>query len=150
MCSEVSVNSPGNPWSTWVVKKQMEAAVWRICRKGRFWRLLLAVRTVALTFVAARPQRMHGAVQWCGLLLPMFRGRHGTCAKTDEPIEIPFLGWTRYSGEPKKPWLCPHTGANGVSWPPGKMDEKLKSENMQKEKFSMFMLYFDSNHGRQV
>jgi len=30
------------------------------------------------------------------------------------------------------------------------MDEKLKSENMQKEKFSMFMLYFDSNHGRQV
>jgi len=30
------------------------------------------------------------------------------------------------------------------------MDEKLKSENMQKEQFSMFMLYFDSNHGRQV
>jgi len=30
------------------------------------------------------------------------------------------------------------------------MDEKLKSENMQKEQFSMFMLYFKSNHGRQV
>jgi len=30
------------------------------------------------------------------------------------------------------------------------MDEKLKSENMQKEEFSMFMLYFDSNNGRQV
>jgi len=30
------------------------------------------------------------------------------------------------------------------------MDEKLKSENMQKEQFSMFMLYFDSNHGRQM
>jgi len=31
------------------------------------------------------------------------------------------------------------------------MDEKLKSENMQKkEKFSMFMLYFESNQGRQV
>jgi len=30
------------------------------------------------------------------------------------------------------------------------MDEKLKSENMQKEQFSMFMLYFESNHGRQV
>jgi len=28
-----------------------------------------------------------------------------------------------------KPW---NIGANGVSWPPGKMDEKLKSENMQK------------------
>jgi len=28
-----------------------------------------------------------------------------------------------------------HMGANGVSWPPGKMDEKLKSENMQKEQF---------------
>jgi len=30
------------------------------------------------------------------------------------------------------------------------MDEKLKSENMQKEQFSMFMLYFESNPGRQV
>jgi len=33
---------------------------------------------------------------------------------------------------------------------PGKMDKKLKSENMQKEQFSMFMLYFESNQGRQV
>jgi len=32
-----------------------------------------------------------------------------------------------------------------------KMDEKLKSENMQKEhQFSMFMLYFESNQDRQV
>jgi len=31
--------------------------------------------------------------------------------------------------------------------PPGKMDEKLKSENMQKEQFSK---YFESNQGRQV
>jgi len=31
------------------------------------------------------------------------------------------------------------------------MDEKLKSENMEKkEQFSMFMLYFESNQGRQV
>jgi len=30
------------------------------------------------------------------------------------------------------------------------MDEKLKSENTQKEQFSMFMLYFESNQGRQV
>jgi len=30
------------------------------------------------------------------------------------------------------------------------MDEKIKSENMQKEQFSMFMLYFESNQGRQV
>jgi len=30
------------------------------------------------------------------------------------------------------------------------MDEKLKNENMQKEQFSMFMLYFESNQGRQV
>ena len=40
-------------------------------------------------------------------------------------------------------WLCvicrdnrqhgrPHIGANGVSWPPKKMNEKLKSKNMQK------------------
>jgi len=33
----------------------------------------------------------------------------------------------------------------GSGDPPGKMDEKLKSENMQKEQFSMFMLYFESN-----
>jgi len=36
----------------------------------------------------------------------------------------------------KRPFIYihgrPHTGANGVSWPPWKMDEKLKSENMQK------------------
>jgi len=30
------------------------------------------------------------------------------------------------------------------------MDEKLKSVNMQKDEFSMFMLYFESNQGRQV
>ena len=28
----------------------------------------------------------------------------------------------------------PHLGANTVSWPPGKMDRKLKSENMQKRR----------------
>jgi len=30
------------------------------------------------------------------------------------------------------------------------MDKNLKSENGQKEQFSMFMLYFESNQGRQV
>jgi len=31
------------------------------------------------------------------------------------------------------------------------MDKKLESENMQKkEQFSMFVLYFESNQGRQV
>jgi len=30
------------------------------------------------------------------------------------------------------------------------MDEKLKSENMQEQQFSMFMLYFESNQGRQM
>jgi len=30
------------------------------------------------------------------------------------------------------------------------MDEKLKSKNIQKQQFSMFMLYFESNQGRQV
>jgi len=39
----------------------------------------------------------------------------------------------------------------GSAEPPGKMDEKLKSENMQKkEQFSVFILYFESNQGRQV
>jgi len=32
----------------------------------------------------------------------------------------------------------------------GKMDEQLKSKNTQKEQFSMFMLYLESNQGRQV
>jgi len=30
------------------------------------------------------------------------------------------------------------------------MHEKLKKENMQKDQFSMIMLYFESNQGRQV
>ena len=58
----------------------------------------------------------------------------------------------------------PHIGANGVSCPPVKMDEKLKSESMQKKssflnggwgggeliRVIMFMLYFESNQGMQV
>jgi len=45
----------------------------------------------------------------------------------------------------------PHIGANGVSRSPGKIDEKLKSENMQERAvFYMFMLYSESNQGRQV
>jgi len=38
----------------------------------------------------------------------------------------------------------------GSADPLEKMNEKLKSENMQKEQFSMFMLYFHSNQGRQA
>jgi len=34
--------------------------------------------------------------------------------------------------------------------PSEKWIKKLKSENMQKEQFSMFVLYFESNQGRQV
>jgi len=41
-------------------------------------------------------------------------------------------------------------GQMGSGDPPGKMDEKLKCKNMQKQQFSMFMLYFESNQGRQV
>jgi len=41
-----------------------------------------------------------------------------------------------------------------VSWhvdPPGKIDEKIKKQkHAKKQQFSMFMLYFESNHGRQV
>jgi len=36
----------------------------------------------------------------------------------------------------------------GSADPPGKMDEKLKSENIQKEQFPMFMLYFQSKSGQ--
>ena len=46
-------------------------------------------------------------------------------------------------------WASAHRG----KWDqltPCKMDEKLKSENVQKEQFSMFMLYFKSNQDTHV
>jgi len=48
------------------------------------------------------------------------------------------------------PWASAHRGKWGQLTPPGKIDEKLKSENMQKQQFYMFMLYFESNQGRLV
>jgi len=63
--------------------------------------------------------------------------------RSKRPNQTQSNGWTQPHGRP-------HMGANGVSWPPGKMAEKLKSENMQKEQFSTFMLYFESNQGRQM
>jgi len=39
-------------------------------------------------------------------------------------------------------------GQMGSADPRGKMNEKLKKENMQKK--SVFMLYFESNQGRPV
>jgi len=51
----------------------------------------------------------------------------------------------------RRAWASAHSGKWGqLTPPPGKMDEKLKSENMQKEQFSMFLLYFETNQGRQV
>ena len=50
-----------------------------------------------------------------------------------------------------RPYRGPWASAQmGSADPPGKMHKKLKSENMQKEQFSMFMLYFESNQGRQA
>jgi len=50
-----------------------------------------------------------------------------------------------------QPWASSTLrGKWGQLTPPGKMDEKLKSENMEKEQFSMFMLYFENNQGRQM
>ena len=43
----------------------------------------------------------------------------------------------------------PHIRANGVSWPPP-WKNGWKKQNMQKDQFSMFMLYFESNLGGQV
>jgi len=40
-----------------------------------------------------------------------------------------------------------HRGKWGQLTPCGKIDEKLKSENVQKRAVFMFMLYFDSNQG---
>ena len=57
--------------------------------------------------------------------------------------------WSDY-GVTRQPWASVHRGKWGQLTPPGKMDEKLKTENMQKEQFSMFMLYSESNQGRQV
>jgi len=39
----------------------------------------------------------------------------------------------------------------GQMWPAGKTDEKIKKrKHAKKEQFSMFMLYLESNQGRQV
>ena len=49
-----------------------------------------------------------------------------------------------------EPWASAHRGKCGqliLTPNPGKMDEKLKSANMQKKQFSE---YFESNQGRQV
>jgi len=51
---------------------------------------------------------------------------------------------------PFSAWATAHRGKWGQLTRLEKMDKKLKSENMQKEQFSMFMLYFESNQGRQV
>ena len=54
-------------------------------------------------------------------------------------------------GKSNEVYPLPWASANGVSRPPpGKMDKKLKSENMQKEQFPMFMLYSESNQDRHV
>jgi len=49
-------------------------------------------------------------------------------------------------------WASAHRGKwDKLTPPPGKMDEKLKSENMQKRAvFYVYMLHFESNQGRQV
>ena len=43
-----------------------------------------------------------------------------------------------------------HTGQMGSADPPGKMDEKLRSENMQKRAVFYVVLYFEINRDRQV
>jgi len=49
------------------------------------------------------------------------------------------------------PWASAHRGKWGRLIPLGKMDEKLKSEDMhKKQQVSMFVLHFESNQGRQV
>jgi len=47
------------------------------------------------------------------------------------------------------PWASAHRGKWG-QLTPGKIDEKLKAKTCQKVRFSTFMLYFESNRGRQV
>jgi len=57
-----------------------------------------------------------------GFILRVFRARS---------LQLEHIGTKTYRWEHGRP----HIGANVVSWPPGKMDEKLKSENMQKSSF---------------
>jgi len=45
----------------------------------------------------------------------------------------------------------PHIGANGVSYPPGKMDEKLKSKNMQKRAvFYVYVIFWEQSEQADV
>ena len=54
----------------------------------------------------------------------------GYCDRTASQA-LTLLNVERFNNSYRLPGR-PHIWANGVSWPSGKMDEKLKSENMQK------------------
>jgi len=48
-------------------------------------------------------------------------------------------------------WASAHRGGQvGSADPLEKWMKKIKSKNMQNEQFSMLMLYFESNQGRQM
>jgi len=103
-------------------------------------------------------------VMWCGrgvcVVCLVFGRRFGTFwAAINADTKMPERKvWDRKSWVERdkkhrrtmQAWTSAHRGKLGQLTPPGKMDEKLKSENMQKEQFSMSMLYFESNQGRQV
>jgi len=50
-------------------------------------------------------------------------------------------GWTQTCVKSTYCHGRPHIGANGVSWPPGKMDEKLESKNVQKKSSFLCLRY---------
>ena len=57
----------------------------------------------------------------------------GHCDRTASQA-LTLLNVERFNNSYRLPGR-PHIWANGVSWPSGKMDEKLKSENTQKSSF---------------
>jgi len=92
----------------------------------------------------ARPACLHTAYTAAGL----YRFPGGLAAAARRQINgAPSL---KTKLNRSKPWASAHRDKWGQLTPPWKMDEKLKSENRQKEQFSVFVLYFESNQDRQV
>jgi len=77
----------------------------------------------------------------------------GKCGKANFSLKCTHYNhslWHWTENKALTAWASAHRGKWGQLTPPGKMDEKLESENMQKRAVFYVYVYFESNHGRQV
>ena len=75
--------------------------------------------------------------RWCGLSLSLMSSLVASIFRRMCWFQFFLSGLTQ---------VRPHIGANGVSWPPGKMDEKLKSKNEQKRAvFYVYVIFWEQS-----